>query len=172
MKGTRRHRTSVLPTILLAALLGACDESPFGPMALEDPEVQLQDNGPHPLARCWTFVQNDGARILGLPWGVELLDAPLEGWPIEGARSAVDLRAGAVRGDADILFWLETEFAWIRVGYAGLGPWSLDLQPEGEALVGVGRSTGDAILPISTPAPAEYRIVAVAVPCAPTTDGG
>jgi len=114
------------------------------------------------LAGCYQFRWDAGARALGLPWGVVLLDEPLaEGWPatasLEGVQRAVTATSPTGRDDHPFGFWRPTSADSVQIGHPGGGGFTLTLAPDGPDLVGQGRAVGDAVGPGSGPAGAGTR---------------
>lgn len=102
---------------------------------------------PWPLVGCHYFVQDDVARDLQLPWGVRLLDRPLEDWPTrEGARLATTL-TGHDEVDFPFGYWLRTATDSIEIGYPAGGGLRLELAIDEGAFHGVARPVGDAVPP-------------------------
>jgi hypothetical protein len=131
-------------------LLTACAGQP------EQPE-------PRPLAGCYYFVQDRTAQELNLPWGVRLLDRPLEGWPALQQRGGVQ-RAATLTGRAEENFpfgyWIRTAQDSVEIGFPGGGGLVLDLRLDGTALRGVARPVGDALPPpAARPAPEAHPVV-------------
>jgi hypothetical protein len=121
-------------------------------------------------AGCYQFERGTGARTLGLPWGMELADAPLDpGWPILArapeARRALTANSPTARADHPFGYWLRAAGDTIEVGYPGPGAGIvLRLAPAGQDLMGVGRAVGDAVPPgepfgARAPAPVTARRV-------------
>lgn len=122
------------------------------------------ENGDAPadLAGCYYFERNAAAGELGLPWGVRLLDRPLEGrWPaiqqLEGVRHATTLTA---EGDADhpFGFWQPLPGDSVRIGYPAGGGVSLRLAAANERLTGTAQPVGDA-MPLGGGAPPSERMI-------------
>lgn len=99
------------------------------------------------LAGCYYFERDAAAEQLRLPWGVRLLDRPLEGWPaiqqLEGVRVASTLTA---QGDVDhpFGFWRPLAGDSVHIGYPAGGGLSLRLAVETGGLAGTARPVGDA----------------------------
>lgn len=129
-------------TALLASLLGACASTGQGA-------------DPGDLAGCYYFDQDDVARDLNLPWGVRLLDGPIQGWPAlqqyEGARVASTL-TGTDEADHPFGYWRPLAADSILVGYPAGGGLSLRLSTAGDGLSGIARALGDATLARDRPA--------------------
>ena len=104
---------------------------------------------------CYQFVQDAGARALGLPWGFVLEEAALEpGWLVSAstpdARRALTATSPTARQDFPFGYWARTgvQRDSIEVGYpGGGGGFALRLAPSGPDLVGLGRAVGDAVAP-------------------------
>lgn len=161
MKRIPAFRFLLVPAVLLAAAAGCATTQEAADPAGE-------------VAGCYQFTRNDGARELGLPWGFELLDAPLQGWgnlpDAHAARTRVTERE--VR-DHPFAYWRWTEADSVQVGHPGGGGFSLTLGPEGQDLVGSARAVGDIVLPGESSEPREARrVVARKVLCPPAALGG
>ncbi|HUE77535.1 MAG TPA: hypothetical protein VMM83_06295 [Longimicrobiales bacterium] len=106
------------------------------------------DEPPADLAGCYYFERDAAADQLRLPWGVRLLDRPLEGWPaiqqLVGVRVATTLTAD---GDVDHPFgyWRPMGQDSINIGYPAGGGLSLRLAVEPARLAGTARPVGDAL---------------------------
>jgi hypothetical protein len=102
---------------------------------------------PIALEGCHYFVQDDVAAALRLPWGVRLLDEPLEGWPAIQQREGVR-RATTLTGEGDRRFpfgyWIRTSPDSVEIGYPAGGGLVLDLAMD-NGLSGVAREVGDAL---------------------------
>lgn len=102
------------------------------------------------LAGCYQFERNEGARGLGLPWGVELVDEPLGSeWPgmsgRAGVRRARTATSPTERGDVPFGYWAPAGTDSLEIGYPGGGGMVLTLGVSGPDLIGGGRGVGDAI---------------------------
>ena len=102
------------------------------------------------LPGCYFFVDEAGRAVGGnLPWGVELLDAPLEGWPglaDRGARRAVTLTPAGTE-DHPFGYWLpSTAGDTLTLGYPGMGRYHVELtvSTDGRILTGTATPVGDA----------------------------
>jgi hypothetical protein len=129
------------PTLAIAAALSAAAAWACGG-APEQPD-------PRHVIGCHFFVQDDAAAALGLPWGVRLLDQPLEGWPNladTGARLATTL-TGQDERDHPFGYWIRTADDSVRIGYPAGGGIVLDLALENGAFEGVARPVGDLLQP-------------------------
>lgn len=118
--------------LLPALLVSACASSPEG--AAQE------------LSGCYYFERDATARELNLPWGVQLTDQPLEGWPIgqqEGVRRAVTLKGPDQTADFPFGYW-QAKADSVRLGYPGMGGFLVDLAVEEQALEGTARPVGDA----------------------------
>jgi hypothetical protein len=121
------------------------------------------------LAGCFQFEQPAGERELGLPWGVELLDEALEGWPaFPDAFRARSWLTQEQSADHPFGYWIRLEGEYIRTGHPGGGGFDLVLAvPEGGTdLLGHGQAVGDALRPGDDgelPIPA--RVIARRVDC-------
>ena len=121
------------------------------------------------LTGCYRFEQPPGERELGLPWGVELLDETLEGWP--AFPDAFRARSWLTReqsADHPFGYWMRVQGDSIRTGHPGGGGFDLVLagpDDEGE-LIGLGRAVGDALRPDDPGAPPpSARVIARRVDC-------
>jgi hypothetical protein len=120
---------------------------------------------PRPLVGCHYFVQDDVARDLQLPWGVRLLDQPLQGWPALQQRPDIR-RATTLTGHDEVDFpfgyWLVTASDSLEIGYPAGGGLLLELAITNGAFQGHARPVGDAVpIPgtITTPQPHPVRMV-------------
>jgi hypothetical protein len=123
-------------------------------------------------AGCYQFRWDAGAKALGLPWGVVLLDEPLESsWPVSrrdpSAKKALTATSESGRADAPFGYWLLTSSDSVEIGHpGGLGGFSIRLGRSGEDLVGRGSPVGDVLRPGETPGPRPaQQIVAQKVLC-------
>lgn len=157
MRKTRRTPLSALP---LAALLLASACASTG-----------SANAPERLAGCYYFLQDATAESLRLPWGVRLVDEPLDGWPalqqLEGVRLATTLTP---EGDEDHPFgyWRPLEGDSVQIGYPAGGGLSLRLMPEPDLahLEGIARPVGD-VRPLdgdAAPGPTPVRLMRARCP--------
>jgi hypothetical protein len=90
---------------------------------------------------------------MGLPWGFELLDAPLE-TAGDGAFQAVTRASATRRADTPFNVWRPIEGERVRLGYAPAGgALTLTVHREGDQLVGMVQSIGDALEPGQDPGP-------------------
>lgn len=113
-------------------LLGACASSP--------------DGAAQELAGCYYFEQDETARELNLPWGVQLttdsLDSPfLEGQ--ENVRAAITLADGERTADFPFGYWQPLTEETLRLGHPGMGGFTVDLTIDGDALSGRLAGEGD-----------------------------
>ena len=103
---------------------------------------------------CYYFEQDDTARQLQLPWGIRLLDRPLEGWPAvqqyEDARVATTL-TGQDEVDHPFGYWRSLSGDSILVGYPAGGGLSLRLAADSGGMAGTARPVGDATLSTQRP---------------------
>lgn len=103
---------------------------------------------------CYYFEQDDVARQLQLPWGIRLLEGPLEGWPAvqqyEGARLATTL-TGQDEADHPFGYWRPLDGDSILVGYPAGGGLSLRLVSDSGRMTGTARPVGDATLEAQRP---------------------
>lgn len=107
-------------------------------------------DGVDELVGCYQFEVSADSRALGLPWGFELSDEPLEGWSaLPDAREAVTRLTATRVADHPFGFWEPVPEGGdsIRVGHPGGGGFLLVLAPEGQDLLGRGRAVGDAVAP-------------------------
>ncbi|MBW3552114.1 MAG: hypothetical protein KY466_01320 [Gemmatimonadetes bacterium] len=113
-----------------------------------------QGSDPAALAGCYYFEQDDLARQLQLPWGIRLLDRPLDGWPAvqqyDDVRVATTL-TGQDEVDHPFGYWRPLSGDSILVGYPAGGGLSLRLVPDGGWMVGAVRALGDATLQAQRP---------------------
>lgn len=121
------------------------------------------DAPPADLAGCYYFDRDAAAEQLRLPWGVRLLDRPLEGWPaiqqLEGVRVATTLTPD---GDVDhpFGFWRPLAGDSVHIGYPAGGGLSLRLAVEAGRMTGTARPVGDA-LPMGGAADRPLRTVSL-----------
>lgn len=155
MRGTPSRRALALACVAVAA---AC--------------ASLRDAPGSAVAGCYQFRWDAGARALGLPWGLVLLDEPLgEGWLVArqfpAARRAETATSPTGREDHPFGYWRRTSGDSVEVGHPGGGAgFVLTLAPEGRDLVGRGAAVGDALAPGQPPGPAAPRpVVAFRVVC-------
>lgn len=150
---------AVLLFVSLAAGVAACASPP------------AEEEGPASLTGCYRFERGDGSDALGLPWGIVLEDEELEGeWPIvdefDRVREAGTLQSPSERTDHPFGYWRVTEEDSVEVGHPGGGGVTLVLGSDEEALVGGGRSAGDALAPgDESGARRTYMVRAVRVEC-------
>lgn len=113
-----------------------------------------QGADPADLAGCYYFDQDAVAAELQLPWGVRLLDRPLEGWPalqqLEGVRLATTL-TGRAEADHPFGYWRVVSADSIIVGYPAGGGLSVHLAPDERGMAGTVRAVGDATLQATRP---------------------
>lgn len=117
---------------------------------------------PWPIVVCHYFVEDGVARDLSLPWGIRLLDRPLEGWPAlqqrEGVRRATTL-TGRDEVDHPFGYWIRTAPDSLEIGYPGGGGLLLELAIEHHAFRGHARAVGDALEPpAALPAERAYPV--------------
>jgi hypothetical protein len=106
------------------------------------------------LAGCWYFEQDAVARELQLPWGVRLMDRPLDGWPalerLDGVKLAATLTRGGDR-DHPFGYWrLFPRGDSVHLGHPGGGGFAVDagVVPNDDGwpeLAGAARPTGDVM---------------------------
>jgi hypothetical protein len=135
-RGSRVARVATA-TALAATVTPACAAPP------EQPD-------PRHVVGCHFFVQDTVAERLQLPWGVRLLDQPLEGWPVIERRGDVRV-ATTLTGREELEFpfgyWIRTHSDSLEIGYPGGGGLLLVLELENGAFRGVARPVGDALEP-------------------------
>lgn len=136
----------------LCMMVGACASSPEG--------------SAQQVAGCYYFEQDDEARRLNLPWGVELtsdsLDSPfLSGQ--EGVRRAVTLFGPGETREFPFGYWQVLSDDVIRLGHPGMGGFTADLTVEGNELTGVLGGIGDAA-PAAEMTSARVRLTRAACP--------
>lgn len=120
-----------------------------------------------PLAGCYQFERDEGARALGLPWGVTLEMEELAGYPnLSGARRAVTMVDAERTASNPFNYWAVTDSGTVRIGVAPGGGISLDLLPSNGELHGFGRALGDAMPPAANdPARGPFPVTAHRVVC-------
>ena len=102
---------------------------------------------------CYQFYRDEGARVLGLPWGLELFDEPLGGgWMVTmrfpNVMKALTATSAAEREDHPIGYWREVPGDSIELGHpGGGGGYTLLLTLNGQDLVGRATAVGDAGIP-------------------------
>lgn len=121
------------PALLLALAAGACASTPEG---------SAQE-----MAGCYYFEQDATARQLNLPWGVRLTADSLTGWPPldqqpETFTAVTLIRPGETR-DTPFGYW-QARGDSVRIGYPGMGGFSVELSRQDSVLVGTARGVGDA----------------------------
>jgi hypothetical protein len=119
------------------------------------------------LVGCYQFERGTDARVLGLPWGVELRMDALEGWGnLPDAWVALTRVTAEETADHPLAYWALADGDSVRVGHPGGGALDLVLAPVGQDLIGQGRSVGDAVSPGQRLGPSEPRpVVARRVVC-------
>ena len=121
------------------------------------------------VAGCYQFRYDEAAKTLGLPWGVVLLDEPIEpGWMVgmrfENVMTAETATSATGREDHPFGYWRTTAGDSIEIGHpSGFGGFTLVMAPAGQDLVGTGRAVGDAVAPGQTRP--ELRVTALRVLC-------
>lgn len=165
-RAAARTRASGARAVALAALLG--------PLAGCATAGGAQAAPADAVVGCYQFQWTDDAAALGLPWGFELLAAPLEGWGnLPDGREARTRTTEHVVRDHPFAYWRPVAADTIRVGHPGGGGFSLTLHPDGPDLVGTARSVGDAVAPGQDPGPRAARpVVAWRVLCPPPETSG
>ena len=136
-------RNLVSPTLIaMLFAVGGCATTGQTPEGAVDPGCYYFDQ------------QSQGARELRLPWGVRLMEQPLEGWPalaaLEGVRTATTL-TGTAEQNHPFGYWRPMEADTLLVGYPGGGGVSLHLVPSEDGLEGIARPLGDATLAAERP---------------------
>jgi hypothetical protein len=105
---------------------------------------------PRQLVGCHFFVQDSVARALQLPWGVRLLDEPVQGFPAiqqrEGVRRATTL-TGREERDFPFGYWVRTGHDTVEIGYPAGGGLRLDLVVENGQMAGHAVPVGDVVRP-------------------------
>lgn len=100
------------------------------------------------LVGCFYFQQDDAARDLGLPWGVELTGDSLTGWPSLDQQPetyvATTLRGPDETRDFPFGYWQSQPGDSVRIGYPGGGGLVLELTGSDDELSGIARPVGDA----------------------------
>lgn len=146
--------------VVVVAALAACASAGEGEHA--DGEAAV------PVAGCYQFRWDEGARALSLPWGFELTDEPLEGWPnLEDARSALTRPTGGTTADHPFGFWRPIVGDSIALGHPGGGGFALTLARAADSLAGWGRAAGDLVAPGDASANARHAVTALRVVCPP-----
>lgn len=109
---------------------------------------------PRPLTGCHYFVQDSVFHELRLPWGVRLLDQPLEGWPALQQREGVH-RASTLTGADEVAFpfgyWIRTAPDSLEIGYPAGGGLRLRLAVHEGSFTGLAQPVGDAMPPPARP---------------------
>jgi hypothetical protein len=117
--------------------------------------ASLADQPSGDLAGCYQFRYDEGAKALGLPWGIVLLDQPIEpGWLVgtrfEGVMKAETATSATGRADHPFGYWRMVGDS-LEIGHpSGFTGYTVTLLPEGRDLVGAGRAIGDAGRPGET----------------------
>jgi hypothetical protein len=117
--------------------------------------ASLSDRPSEQLAGCYQFRYDEGAKSLGLPWGVVLVDEPIEpGWMVgmrfENVMTAETAVSATERADHPFGYW-RLAGDTIEIGHpSGFTGFTLSLLREGRDLVGTGRAIGDAGRPGET----------------------
>lgn len=145
----RSARFALAAACAPVALAAACGPPP------EPPE-------PRHLVGCHFFVQDDIARDLQLPWGVRLLDQPLEGWPgleRRGEPQQATTLTGQDEREFPFGYWIRTAEDSIEIGYPAGGGLLLELELENGAFQGIARPVGDALEPpAAVPEPRRHPV--------------
>jgi hypothetical protein len=150
------YSVTAVPLVALATLAMACPGAP------EQPD-------PRALAGCHFFIQDETAEHLALPWGVRLLDTPLEGWPAIQQRGDV-YRATTLTGHDEVDFpfgyWIRTANDSLEIGYPAGGGLLLELATHNGSFGGVARGVGDLLPPPGTPPePRTYPVELIHARC-------
>jgi hypothetical protein len=117
--------------------------------------ASMADSAGQELAGCYQFRYDQGAKGLGLPWGVVLLDEPIEpGWMVgmrfENVMTAQTATSATEREDHPFGYW-RLAGDTVEIGHpSGFTGFTLTLLSQGRDLVGTGRAIGDAGLPGET----------------------
>ncbi|MFN2324819.1 MAG: hypothetical protein ABR551_02945 [Gemmatimonadales bacterium] len=123
-------------------LLTACAPSP----------AQQAEAYAKSVAGCYQFEPETGDARLGLPWGIELREEPLEGWPgHEASRLARTWLTAETVADHPFGYWARSAIDSMRTGHPGGGGLDLVLAWSEEGLAGWGRAVGNVVLPEDPP---------------------
>jgi hypothetical protein len=120
------------------------------------------------LAGCYQFRYDEGAKSLGLPWGVVLIDEPIEpGWMVgmrfENVMTAETATSATEREDHPFGYWRLMGDS-VEIGHpSGFTGFTVTLLPQGRDLVGTGTPIGDAAVPGETRP--THRVTAYRVAC-------
>lgn len=129
-----RRRGGAALAVIAGILGGACASGPGGGETVAE------------LPGCYQFQRTAEARELGLPWGFDLLEGDLSGWPnLPDGRTARTRVTADSTADHPFAFWRPLAGDSIRVGHPGGGGFSLSLVRDGLALRGTARPVGDAV---------------------------
>ncbi len=140
-----RTRTEAIRQILAATVGGMVAAGSMGACAgpPEKPE-------PRHLIGCHYFGQDSVFHQLQLPWGIRLMDRPLEGWPAmqqrEGVRRATTL-TGVDEVDVPFGYWILAAPDSLEIGYPAGGGLRLRLAIHEGRFSGVAEPVGDAMPP-------------------------
>lgn len=99
---------------------------------------------------CYRFQEAEGDSALGLPWGIQLTDEPLEAWPaLTDAFVARTWLTPDRSADHPFGYWRHADGDSIRTGYPAGGGFDLTLALPDETgeMAGWGRAVGDALAP-------------------------
>jgi hypothetical protein len=123
------------------------------------------------LRGCWYFEQDEAARQIRLPWGVELMLDTLEGWPavqaLEGVRRAATLTPAGAR-DFPLGYWRPSAAGdSVELGHPGGGGLAVEVavppqNASSPVLTGTVRPVGDVLRPDGPGAAIEPRPVRLA----------
>ena len=104
------------------------------------------------VAGCYQFEPESAGAGLGLPWGIELREDPLEGWPgHEASRVARTWLTAETVADHPFGYWARSTVDSVRIGHPGGGGFDLMMAPNEGVLAGWGRAVGDVVLPQDPP---------------------
>lgn len=110
--------------------------------------VSTPDGAAQEVAGCYYFEQDETARQLNLPWGVQLTADSLTGWPPLDQQpetyEAVTLVGPEETRDFPFGYWQSLSSDSVRIGYPSMGGFVLNLAREEGHLVGTARPVGDA----------------------------
>jgi hypothetical protein len=100
---------------------------------------------------CYYFERDAAAERLQLPWGVQLLEDSISGWPalqeLSGVRRAVTLLGHGRSASHPFGYWRLVGSDSVEIGYPAGGGLVLDLHAENGRLTGSALPVGDAVAP-------------------------
>jgi hypothetical protein len=100
---------------------------------------------------CYYFERDAAAERLRLPWGVQLLEDSISGWPalqeLSGVRRAVTLLGHGRSASHPFGYWRLVGSDSVEIGYPAGGGLVLDLRAENGRLTGSALPAGDAVAP-------------------------